>query len=1083
MKKKVLSAMMLFAVAAASTSTFVSCSDYDDEINDLQEQVDKLASKDELTSKISEMQAAIATAKQEAIAKAEAAQTVATAAQTAAKNAQDAADKAQAKADELEKNGATKAEVEAAQAAADKAQAAATQAQADAEQAKADALAELKKVQETLQSSIDAATESAKEARTAADDALAQLEEYKKTNDVANSETEKAAAKAQAAADAAEKLAAQADLLSKANAELIAALQSSSATQTEVDAVVSSIEALRGENLAEGVNLSDLNTRLSKIESVIVVDDETGAGKVDLKAMSDSIEAINTKLKAIIGEYSTMVTSVSLYVSERDDVSYGQYALNFVRVTEKANKFGAETDSPIEFTEGYTKTYEASRVIRVSPTSATLNPANIHLMNSQGVELDDYVVCSKVEPYKELLTRAGADNGLWKVYFKLKDGYDPEGFKAAVEKDSKNILFAIAVNNTSLNNDNRRVITRYALTVGAEDGEIATNGFYVEGKDGPKYINNIHNRYTNSEALANGMPAYTTTNIQELSWLNDLKPGTVAILTGDNANAANRIRDNRTNKPCLNVEVNKAINIYVDCDEDGNVRQEIAGFYVTLDDKYAVESYPSELNAWNSYEYENVGKTGVKAHMFKGNTGSIMIKSNQTIDDIIGFRVYAVNLDGTLLDPDGRAFYVSVGNAIQTETVSGNVVAQTRYNSESDFIEVPDGFIPTKMSGYSLSMDSDNPKYKTGSTEVSSPTFTVKYYDKDKKAVSVYSRDKVKYVKFVMPDASNYIDGETYTATMTLWHMSKDYTTIQEPFKTITYKMTKVMPTECKALTFIKEQNYATYAYRPYMYPVGRAEGVSAYKIIATDPTPTKGSKNLKNIFVELSSDSNYELTFVNCKADDNGKYTKDLNVTSANSYVATVDEELIDNTARTMTYKYIYPQVSTSYNADKDVWTVAGDYSVKSGNSYTVDFACWHHAQTWKLGKDAAGKTHKINLQWTTNGNESFTMPLSWIASENSLNGEIFAKTLDVLLDNNQNYHYLNFGSDKKVVIDDATARYFTGTINEAAGTITFVQNLQMDQNPTKDFTVNASFKVYDVFGHEITISIPVTILRQPNE
>ena len=83
--------------------------------------------------------------------------------------------------------------------------------------------------------------------------------------------------------------------------------------------------------------------------------------------------------------------------------------------------------------------------------------------------------------------------------------------------------------------------------------------------------------------------------------------------------------------------------------------------YVTFDKKAnAVESAPSEWNAWNSYKYEGLNT------VVEGTTATIKISPNEDqeiINDFIGFRVYAVNLDGTLVDPDGRAFYVKLGEA------------------------------------------------------------------------------------------------------------------------------------------------------------------------------------------------------------------------------------------------------------------------------------------------------------------------------------------------------------------------------------------------------------------------------------
>ena len=63
MRKKYLSALLFGALLVTSAGTFTSCKDYDDDIKNLQEQIDKKASLEELTSKISQLETAIAEAK------------------------------------------------------------------------------------------------------------------------------------------------------------------------------------------------------------------------------------------------------------------------------------------------------------------------------------------------------------------------------------------------------------------------------------------------------------------------------------------------------------------------------------------------------------------------------------------------------------------------------------------------------------------------------------------------------------------------------------------------------------------------------------------------------------------------------------------------------------------------------------------------------------------------------------------------------------------------------------------------------------------------------------------------------------
>ena len=119
MNKKFLSAILFGALMVTSTGTFVSCKDYDEDIENLQTQIDKLATKDELTSQIASLQSALSTAAAEAAAAKTAAADAlakATAADKAA--AQATLDAATAKAEAI---AAAKAEVATAKAALEEA--------------------------------------------------------------------------------------------------------------------------------------------------------------------------------------------------------------------------------------------------------------------------------------------------------------------------------------------------------------------------------------------------------------------------------------------------------------------------------------------------------------------------------------------------------------------------------------------------------------------------------------------------------------------------------------------------------------------------------------------------------------------------------------------------------------------------------------------------------------------------------------------------------------------------------------------------------------------------------------------------
>lgn len=1178
MKRKFFSAMLLFALTLGATSTFVSCKDYDDDISGLRDEISKLATQDELNSRISDMQAAITTAQSEAEAKAAAAQAVAEAAQEAAAKAQSSADAAQsaadaaqavadaakAQAEALEANGATKAEVEAALAAA-------AQAQATADAAKADAAAAIAEVREEIEAAKAEALAAAEEAKTAAENAqttaneavagLAELAEKCATKDEvdavrttaeaalaaanqaasdlatlqatltaeladlrANSATKEELASAKAELE--EKIeAAKTELDSKIaaantaiealstlvqenadkiadNEEAIAAnkaaaeeaktaaenamakategVQAAAAAQAKADSIATVLASVKSTADAAAASiitieadianmktqLSSLDSRLSAVETklALITIDEAGGATVDLSEIEAALDNLEAKLESIIGEYTTMVTSVSLFSSEYGNSS-APY-LKFIQVEEQESAFPSSADaadSQIEFKDGNVKTYEASVVIRVSPTTATLKAENVSLINSQGKELSDLVYCDSVAEYNGLLTRSESGNGLWTVVFKLKENYDPDDFAAAVVSDKKSVLFAVAVKNTEDTEEygERRVISGYDLTISAEEAEIAENTFKVQGLEGWKNIADIHNRYSYTE---NGT---FTTGIDELSWIDDTKPATYEniVTTGSKANAVNRSgADNRQPKLCLPVAVNTDINIEFD-------DEEIAGFYVTLDDQFAIESGNSEINAWNSYEYENVGKAGVKSKLFKGNTGSIQIKSDNTLNDIIGFRVYAVNLDGTLLDPDGRAFYVVVGNVATTGSVSGEVVAKEVY-ATSDLIPVS-GLIPESYNTRdSWTASEDNPT--VNGADVSTTVFNVTYYDSDKKQISLSASNasKIAYVQFTLNDAANYVDGETYSQTMNFYSLSNN-NSAKTLVKTVTATMTKNMPTTCETLQFRSEQNYGTYAFRPYMKPV------NGYEV--TNPSST-GEKDLNDIFYDLNSDVNFKFNFVD--AVKNNNKLSDLEVIYNGGYKLSVTSDMIDNSDRTMEVYYIYQNVS-SYKDSKNAWHVGVDYEVQ-GQSYTVNFACWEMAAGYAWVSKKADSNHSSKwtnneLQWTSAGG-SILIPLTDINVTNSYNSDYFGGTLGAIVDTKK---YLSI-SNPKLTVDGMTNQYFVPSIEtttDVTGTTTSIRftqsGTQADQAPLNDHTETLTFTVTDAFGHESEVTLDVVILK----
>lgn len=1040
------------AAAAAQAFAEQAKQDADKALADLQAALDQAVAA--ATEAVSQAQATADNAQKTADEAKEAAQkafddakalideTAENAAEEAAKNAAAAAEALDAalKAEQVAQQGVADAanalaaaqaadgKAEEAKAAAALAQEAATKAQQTADEAKTlanQALGEISELESKLNQAIaDGATKDELTSQiNAAKNELKGLitEAENRATAVANT--------AKAAADAAQATADQ-------------ALSIAQAAKTAIDAIKLQIND-------ETTGLAALDARLKVVEAWMKGGEAEGL-QIDLKAIEEKLDSIDGALKDIVGEYSTMVTSVSFFYA---DNTTSNLSPKFSKVTQKENTFPKEdvTDTQLTFKKDYTTTNSVSVIVRVSPTNAKLTKENITLINSQGKEISDVVECAKVEPFTGLLTRSDLNNGLWELTFKMVDGVSAADFRAAVEHNKQSVLFAVAVKNTKLNEDERRVITGYDLTLSAEDAKPASNGFALKDNAGIwRSVEDINNRYG-----ATGAP-------KEYVWKDATKPATAPITSGSDINVV--VGDNRTSQPLLAAEVNKAIEIQVDYDINNNkTNNKIAGFYVTLDSKFASASDPSELNSWNNYSYVGVGVPGDakrKATLFKGNKGQITVADlGGVAGDVIGFRLYAVNLDGTLVDPDGRAFYVAVGNTSTEAPIPGVTVDLTKGTS-SDLVEVEDGtFINcSSVTGWT---------YASG-TKVNNvaPVFTVKYYDADKAEITNPAQyGEIKYVKFVLDNPMAFEDGGTYTQTLELYNVISGTKVLA---KTITASVTKKMPTTFKGDFGIKiGQTWGTSSniVRPFITP-------AAGWVVGTS-FATEGTANLTDIFKGLDGTEKYRFDFGTDDIDD---------VTSDNGYVLTVPKKLIDDKERAFNVYNIYEDISAK--KVNGVW-VTGNYEVAYSEPLYIKLATWSYGMEydWLTNKnDYKNPYHKPVLNWTSTGTTE-NVALTEITVTNDRDSQNFGGTLASLMDNSGK-NYLNYvaGSAKLTATDGSVNPYFDVKVDETNLKLTFTQNTtDASQAPYGEHEETLSFKVVDAYGLPKTITLPVTV-KNPN-
>ena len=777
MRKKYLSALLFGVLLVASTGTFTSCKDYDDDINNLQEQI---SGQEGVSTKISAIESTISSLQSAQSGLQSAIDAAESAAQQAALAAQNAAIEA-AKAD-LE---AAKAELQAA-------------ATADKEELQA-AIATVNETLAGISGSIQT-LEQFKTNTEASLEALAQAD----TN-LQNAITDLEASVAENAKQiAANKAAIEAQ---------VAALDKYKAlTGADIDALKASIEAIEAGQLTEEMT--------NKIAEQVT-------------------EAVGAELDLISAAFSkavTFVTIVNPYLNGSDnaDIQGSAYTLDLRTATARVDyTFGKdeaeasmyEIANQREFKKGERAFLSDSIIIRVSPTNAVLTPQQISFVNSEKQTLDQLVTIESVEPVKGMVTRGISANGLWKVNFKLNEtNYKDEAYNAASKydytegmdaekiKDLKNIMYAVAVKDSPEDTE-RYVTSGYDLTLGNEYDFVYNLEFMVNDES----YTNIRNRFlyaeerTNDYTNDNGGRSWVVDSDQNLlydnAWELDSEgelqeQGGTFLTEVDGSESGERtiygkrqkyytlgVEDNRNSRPFFMVKPNEAFTVKL-----GNrytTDEELAGiygFYVTLDANRAVESAPSEINAWNSYEPNIEGLNQITT----GNEITLNIKDDNANGDIVGFRVYAINQDGTLVDPDGKAFYVSVGDISQIEMTNIEYMPTNISDQTITDIEIPseltqlfsqsDQYYATD---YEVDFENNPVVTKNGNTYRSG--FGIDFVDENGNITWPQNAETIQIRLWDAP--WTYKDGGTYSLTFNIRN-GKDAVV-----RTVKVSFTKEMPT------------------------------------------------------------------------------------------------------------------------------------------------------------------------------------------------------------------------------------------------------------------------------------------------
>lgn len=982
MKRKFFSALLMGALTIASVSTFTSCKDYDDDIDNLQSQIDKAGLQSDIDALKTQLQDAASTA---------------SAAKTTAESALAKANDAAVKAD-VEK-AIQKVEVTANKAATDVAtaisNAANAQTTADGAQKAADAAA---KAAKDAQKQADQAVKDAAAAATTANAAAKQADFEKALERIGNLETSRVTA----------------DKLDEKLTQLKEELLGADGDKETIGSLTVKVNAYKGA-------VEELYSVVTSVELV-----ETYSGVNGFTSNWNTTNGI------------TPLTVEMLHGLISDDSKFG-------------DENGNDAKPIVEYVKGKDIDVkdDASIVVRVNPVNADLTKgAKIILLNSKGESLEDIVKVGTPSKFDKLITtRAAATvkTGLWKLPLSVAEGVSEENFKKAVTIKDENgnekaILYAVAINNTV---DSKAEAAADRYVVSTYDVKPTYNKFVPSNdftfKVGGKDVSEIHNRWTGYEIVGENSNFSSDKN-PELAWANDA--AAEPVLEGEkkyveNANYRSHRSDVRYWNSLLQVEVGKPFSI-TDLKTSDNTAADY--YYVVLDKDNAIESGVSELNAWKNYEIDNLNKVVPASENL-----TLTIQTEAANHDIIGFRVYAVNKDGKLLAPDGKAFYVVVGENY-TSGIVGNLDAVNKITEKKDFSPV-DG-----VSYGPWELVADNNACPLSEK----PVFAAVYYNKDGNETTNMS--EVTKIAFKVNNPALIADGATVSLKSTL----RKYTDNNfYEVGTVTATYIKVLPKAFPAdITFrpAQETGKGTGYFIAYMTPE------NGYTVTNKS---VYGSVDLNNVFYNLDDNVSFEIA--DAAKDANDKLTS-VRADKANNFVAKVAaKDFINSTTKhAVTAKYNYGEISLVKNNKTGQWEKK-PCSVDYGKSLSVTFACWHSASSYSWKEQPA-------LQWKATANVIKT-DIKNIAVKNTYNNDFFGGTFAQLLTNK--YLEVKAGS-AHLTYEGQVDPYFTVEVDATNGQFIFTQTgIQAENAPTVDHTENLEFVVVDAYGHEVPQSFKVTIKR----
>ena len=830
----------------------------------------------------------------------------------------------------------------------------------------------------------------------------------------------------QAALDAAKTEAAAA----KASAEqAVAKANSAESTATEAEKAAAQAALDAANAKAEAIKAAQDEVAKVKAELEAAIDSKFEAEK---EALAKTISELTETVTKLTGLTTDMITSIDLQTAEgfttQLDLNYYQIADNKTWGGKTSYTFGKDMEGSFTVSAGEIFANPASLLVSVAPANAALPAEILSIVDSEGTSINDYINLTSSSYTDKLYKGArAASNGLYTVTAELKKDADKKAFAKLLDdgkttSDKKYVAFAVAATK-----ENRTVTSTYDVMIQSTTNSIT------------KAIE-IDTRSTIKSSIAE------EGTLKKWNGYNGGKPETTAT---------------PNNEYCYPVVDGEAFTIKVASKADAvateTATSKVLASYVVVD----IDN--GALSTTDKAAIKSLTITGDVNKVSKENVFNIAIGGTYSKGVVVPLKVVTIDYTG---EETTNVVWVKAGGSSEVaQTVSYIITPNAKVADPITYAyeQIQKFTIPAGYASYELSIvDKEDGINFNGNL--------LSFYEDAKGDKASNDPAKVAYAKFATTvNLQALKDNKVYEGTVKFF--DKEGTFLSQSV----VKVQKVLPTVLPEGFSIKtNQLDAQGVYNCYLVPY-------SWTADKTTPNTNTGTMAMSHVFnYGKAAAADYEITFAGAKKDKN----KDVDNTVTGDKSLTVANSYIDNkTQHTTTVVYNYGAISSEKKDGKFI-----DYTVDAASFPTV-FNCiynyvtptysWRWATLADLDLKATDKLpYKTTLTYGTNSYGA-TVPTAdvfakYIKGVSSRDGQ-YSAFLSAPYENSLKIKEAHLVSNGNKEVDEYFNVEITADGNDIKGfTATSVSN---ETNPTAAVASTLKVTVYDMYGHEYVIELPMTV------